>query len=261
MHNREMQISSHMELTERSAASRSMSGVKVTQAKTPCMSAIDPQSQVRRGPDAVDGIKYLAISKSYRRGQEIYGVNDPADFWYRIVSGAARKCLVLIDGRRRIVDFLLPDEFFGFGTRQRHSFYVEAIVKGTVVACYPRRNVQMVADSDSRLSRRLLEVAFEAISSSQARIQILGRVTALEKVSSFLVEMHQRLAQNAGDPIVLPMSRYDIGDYLAISTETVSRALTDLTKRGAITLVGKRRIEIANRVMLAPTNDFPASLL
>ena len=162
---------------------------------------------------------------------------------------------MLADGRRRIVEFLLPGDFFGFGSRHKHHCYVEAIGNGTAVACYQRRNVQMVADSDPRLSRRLLEIAFEAIWRSQARMQILGRTTAMEKVGSFLIEMHRRLSQGAGDPVVLPMSRYDIGDYLAISTETVSRALTDLTRRRGIALVSKRRVKIVNRAMLDNGNS------
>lgn len=212
--------------------------------------AIDPQRQALRIPEPLTAIESLAVGKTYRRGQKIYGADDPAEDWYRIVSGAARKCLVLADGRRRIVEFLLPGDFFGFGARQRHHFYAEAIANGTTVACYQCRSVQIAADSDPRLSRQILDVAFEAISRSQARMQILGRTTALEKVGSFLIEMHRRLAQGAADPVVLPMSRYDIGDYLAISTETVSRALTDLTKRGGIALVSKRRVKIVNRGML-----------
>jgi CRP/FNR family nitrogen fixation transcriptional regulator len=239
----------------KSALDHSMSSVKDTRAKGPVMHTTDPQGQAHQGqahrsPDPLHVIEPYAVSKSYRRGQKIYEIEDPADDWFRIVSGAARKCLLLADGRRRIVEFLLPGDFFGFGTRQRHHFYVEAIANGTAVTCYRRRSVEMVADSDPQLSRRLLDVAFDAISRSQARMQILGRTTALEKVGNFLIEMHRRLSQDIGDPVVLPMSRYDIGDYLAISTETVSRALTDLTKRRGIALVSKRRVKIVNRAML-----------
>jgi CRP/FNR family nitrogen fixation transcriptional regulator len=49
---------------------------------------------------------------------------------------------------------------------------------------------------------------------------------------------------------VLPVSRYDIADYLAVSVETVCRALTDLRQRGVIRLAGKRTIKILNRSAL-----------
>ena len=75
---------------------------------------------------------------------------------------------------------------------------------------------------------------------------ILGRATAQEKVGSFLIEMAERLS-GATDAVALPMSRYDIADYLALSVETVSRALTDLRHRKAIVLTGAHHVKILDR--------------
>jgi CRP/FNR family nitrogen fixation transcriptional regulator len=107
-----------------------------------------------------------------------------------------------------------------------------------------------VADTDPRLGRRLRDIVFEAVARSQARLLILGRVTALEKVGAFLIEMGQRSFDRNQQAIVLPMSRYDIADYLAISVETVSRALTELQRRGMIRYVGTRRIRLVDREQL-----------
>jgi CRP/FNR family nitrogen fixation transcriptional regulator len=52
---------------------------------------------------------------------------------------------------------------------------------------------------------------------------------------------------------VLPVSRYDIADYLAVSVETVSRSLTDLKQRGVIKLSGTRVLRIVNREALEDT--------
>jgi CRP-like cAMP-binding protein len=57
---------------------------------------------------------------------------------------------------------------------------------------------------------------------------ILGRITATEKVSSFLLTMAERLSDQTLDRVDLPISRYDIADYLGLSVETVSRSLTSL---------------------------------
>ena len=183
----------------------------------------------------------------YRRGATIHGPDDPAQHWYRLVSGVARKCALLPDGRRQIVDFLLPGDFFGLIVRHEHRFAVEAIAKDTVVARYPRRRVEALADSDPEVGRLIREVAFETISRAQARTLILGRTTAAEKVGSFLLEMAERWAGATVDAFVLPMSRYDIADYLALAAETVSRALTDLKQRGAIALVRAHRVRIVDR--------------
>jgi len=187
----------------------------------------------------------LAAIRSCHRGEEIYGQEDPTADWYRIISGMARKSTLLRDGRRTIVDFLLPGDFFGFSARETRAFDVEAVTEGTIVARYPRRTVEKLADNDPELSRQLREMAFDSISRLQTRILILSRPTAVHKVCAFLIEMADRSGQRA-ELIVLPMSRYDIADYLAVSVETVSRALTRLKLLGIIRLADKHRVTIVN---------------
>src|ERR1700722_3848665 len=84
----------------------------------------------------------------------------------------------------------------------------------------------------------------------QTQLLILGRITASEKVGSFIIEMAARLSEEESDQIALPVSRYDIADYLGISVETVSRALSDLKQRGAIRLSGTRTVSIIHRDLL-----------
>ena len=187
---------------------------------------------------------------TYRRDQEIYGRFDATEHWYCILSGAARKCSLTTDGRRRIIDFLLPGDFFGFRARHLEFFAAEAITGGTVVARYPRHSLEIAADSDPLLGRHIREITFEAIARSQARLLILGGVTALDKVGAFLIEMTDRSFDRTDQTVVLPMSRYDIADYLAVSVETVSRALTEFKKCGAIRYVSTRRIHILKRGLL-----------
>jgi CRP-like cAMP-binding protein len=162
----------------------------------------------------------------------------------------ARKSTLLVDGRRRIVDFLLPGDFFGFSTRDECHFEVEAVIEGTVIARYPKRRVEALAESDPEVGRCIRNLAVESISRLEARIVILGRVTAIEKVSAFLLELAQRSRDGVSTVVVLPMSRYDIADYLALSVETVSRALTSLRRRGAIAFTGKRQVRIIKRAAL-----------
>jgi CRP-like cAMP-binding protein len=192
----------------------------------------------------------LAAVTSCHRSEEIYASEDPADRWYRMVCGLARKWTVTAAGQRQIVDFLLPGDFFGLTLRDVHDFTVDAAIDGTVVACYPRRPLELMADGDPQLGRLLREIGFAALSRMQARLLILGRTSALQKVGAFLLEMAERSQTGSRQLVVLPMSRYDIADYLALSVETVSRAVTDLEQSGAITLLGKRRVRIIDRAVL-----------
>lgn len=192
----------------------------------------------------------FVVTARCRRGRQIHGSDDPAERWFRIVTGAARKYALKADGRRQIVDFLLPGDFFGFTARDRHAFTVEAVVDGTIVASYPRRRLETLAASDPELGQFIRETAFEAISCQQMRRLLLGPMSARDRVGLFVVEMVERSSHGPLEAADLPMSRYDIADYLALSVETVSRALTDLQHRGAITLAGKHRVRIIDRSLL-----------
>jgi CRP/FNR family transcriptional regulator, nitrogen fixation regulation protein len=189
----------------------------------------------------------LAVLTTTHRGQEICGESRPAEHWHCIISGAARRCVLRVDGRRQIVGLLLPGDFFGFTAGDEYDYTVEAVVEGTVVASYPRRRVEMLADSDPQIARELRQVTFEALARLQAQLLTVGRITAVEKVSSFILEMARRLTHGRDESVALPISRYDIADYLAVSVETVSRSLTDLKQRGVIKFSGTRTLKIVDR--------------
>ena len=212
-------------------------------------------SAARRPPTASPFLKNLdslATIMSCRRGQEITGQGRPAEHWYCVLSGAARRYVIRLDGRRQIVDLLLPGDCFGFTSGDEYDFTVETVTDGTMVASYPRRRAEMLADSDPRIAREIRQAAFDAMSRLQSQLLIVGRITALEKVGSFILEMALRLSHGRSDSdnVALPISRYDIADYLAVSVETVSRSLTDLKHRGVIRLSGTRTVEIIDREAL-----------
>jgi CRP/FNR family transcriptional regulator, nitrogen fixation regulation protein len=78
---------------------------------------------------------------------------------------------------------------------------------------------------------------------------LLGRKSAVERVTTFLLEMDQRLSK-AG-MVTLPMCRRDIGDYLGLTLETVSRTLSHLHDEDALSFSGARHIVLHNRPQLA----------
>jgi CRP/FNR family transcriptional regulator, nitrogen fixation regulation protein len=180
-----------------------------------------------------------------RRGQEIPNHSGPAGHWYYVIVGAVRRCTVRSDGRRQIVDLMLPQDFF-FVSDSKKEEMIEAITEQTVLASYPGGRIEPLAERDPHFARELREVAFQSLNRSQDQLLILGGVTALEKVGSFLLSLDGRSSDRRGQ-VELPVTRYDIAEYLAVSVETVCRAITDLQQRGVISLVGKRTVKILNR--------------
>lgn len=185
----------------------------------------------------------FARIKRWPRDQEILHQGNGAEDWYCVVSGACRQCLVRPDGRRRIIDILLPGDFFGFTMESAHHFGAQAIAEDTFVASYSRRQLEAAADSNPQIAREIRERAFSTISRLQEHILVVGTMTAPEKVRAFLNQMLQRLPTRDSS-ITLPVSRYDIADQLGISVETVCRAITVLKASGAIHLGGPRNVEI-----------------
>jgi CRP/FNR family transcriptional regulator, nitrogen fixation regulation protein len=195
-------------------------------------------------------LESLAVLSRYAAGESVYRRNDPTEYWYRVIRGAARKSALSADGRRHIVDFILPGDFFGFALAQAPRFCVEAIFPATLIARYPRLEAERLADSNPQIGRRIRELAFDSIARMERRMVILGRFRALEKVSAFLLEMADRNPLLPGSTVSLPMSRYDIADYLGLAVETVSRALTELRDRHVILFRGVRQVRLCDRAAL-----------
>ena len=181
---------------------------------------------------------------TYKKGNEIYGEKEPAEFVYQVKIGAVRSYKLLSDGRRQIGAFHLAGDIFGLENGSEHRFTAEAIVN-TTVRLIKRRSLEMVAESDAMVSRNLLSMTTSNLQHAEDHMLLLGRKTSLERVAAFLIEMDRRLT--AAGVMALPMSRRDIADYLGLSVETVCRSLTSLKKRGLIALSGPRSVRIIDR--------------
>src|SRR4029078_2966398 len=99
-------------------------------------------------------VETLVLKSQYDRCQQIYHQVDPLDCWYRVISGAARRFTVRPDGKRQIIDLLLPGDIFGFGVAGKHAFMAEAIAPSTV-ARYPTSRIDSLVASDPRVGREL----------------------------------------------------------------------------------------------------------
>ena len=212
-------------------------------------------SRVPSGQALIQQLEQLAIISHYQRNEPVYREQNPVESWYRIVDGAARRFVVGVAGRRQIVDLLLPGDFFGFGVRGMHPFTAEAVSPGATIARYPIARIEGIARSDPQAARELFLIVLDAGARIHAQVQILGRTTAEQKVGSFLLYLRERIGDAVAERIALPVTRYDVADYLALSVETVSRSLNGLQQRGVIALSGPRQIAIVDPSALAEERE------
>lgn len=193
----------------------------------------------------------------FAKGEKIPASSDTTARWLCVISGAVRRSAIRSDGRRQILDLMLPRDFF-LNFNRHHDLAVDAIAEDTALASYSAQRVEQLARSDAAFARELREVAFQELSRIQEQLLIVGGVTAIEKLSSFLLALASRSPIGA-DHVVMPLTRYDIAEYLALSVETVCRSFTSLQQRGAIALAGKRTIKITNRDVLEQSNNHDAT--
>jgi len=179
----------------------------------------------------------------FEPNQEIYGEGDDTRVFFQVVSGVVRTCRFLSDGRRQIDAFYGQGEVFGFDLTAARAFGAEAVTECTL-RCH--QQVKLPSDKQGAMAvpQQLFSYAMGRLAKAQEHAMILSRRSALERVASFLVEWAKNSSRK--DVVSLAMSRTDIGDYLGLTIETVSRSLSHLERQGHIAVPTARQIEIKN---------------
>jgi CRP/FNR family nitrogen fixation transcriptional regulator len=193
----------------------------------------------------------IATEFSYKREEEIYGEDEPSDYVYQVISGVVRTYKLLSDGRRQIGAFHLQGDVFGLESGPVHRLTAEAVID-TTLRLVKRRSLEAAADTNVLVARNLWTMTARDLRHAENHMLLLGRKTAMERVADFLLEMDRRLAGAA--ICALPMCRRDIADYLGLTLETVSRALSQLNDEGILAFSGARQIALRNRQRLSNLN-------
>ena len=196
---------------------------------------------------ALSPIEMMGAQVPFGRNVEIYGENEPAEYLYKVISGAVRSYKILADGRRQIQAFHLPGDVFGFEFENEHTLSAEAVVDSRVLIV-KRRAVEAMAAHNHEVAHELWALTARALQRVQRHVTLLIQ-TAQERVVSFLLEMADRTSSDDG--VQLPMSRLDIADYLGVTIETVSRTLSSLETAAAIELPSSRRIILRDQDALS----------
>ncbi len=191
-------------------------------------------------------MELMGTPMSFTRNTEIYGENEPADYFYKVVSGSVRTYKIFDDGRRQIGGFYFAGDVFGLEVGEVHQFSAEAI-DNCVVLLIKRSAVVGLADRNGDIARQLWSFTAGELQRVRAHMLLLIK-SAEERVACFLLEMAGRLSTT--EAVELPMSRQDIADYLGLTIETVSRTLTHLEAKATIALPTSRKVVLCNRKAL-----------
>jgi CRP/FNR family transcriptional regulator len=178
----------------------------------------------------------------------IFHQGDAARYVYTLTEGMARLTRVLPDGRQAVIGFRFAGDILGFTPETEHAFGAEMLTRG-MVCRLDRRRLEQMFRRYPVMERRFLDLCVRELSASQDHILALGRFSAEERVAAFLVSLAeaQERRGHVGPVFDLPATRADIGEFLGLTLETVSRAISAFRKRGWIRLHGHSGIELVDR--------------
>jgi CRP/FNR family nitrogen fixation transcriptional regulator len=181
------------------------------------------------------GSASIGTSRTVAKDQKVFAEGEAADFFYRVVSGVVRTYMIFEDGRRQIDGFHLAGDIFGLEAGARHRFSANSIGDATVIA-FRRSDLDGLLVRNTAIAKQVQSSLILNLERAQSHLLLLGRKTAQEKIAGFLLDLAQRASKSKTSN--LPLRHSDIADYLGLSRETVSRALTRLSSDEIIEIKG-----------------------
>lgn len=187
----------------------------------------------------------LATTVRVRGGSWFVNPGDRADEIWILRSGHGNLSRVTRDGKRQILAFVFPGDSFPITNEERCVY--GAFADTDLLLCrVSRARFEAFVAGMPGFERQLRIQLTRLLDSAQELNFTLGRKTALERVASFIwyLQYRQRKLGQAGPRFAIPMSRADIADFLGLTSESVSRALTRLRRDGLIRLPAPGEVEI-----------------
>lgn len=176
-----------------------------------------------------------------RKGEHVFREGEEADAFYVVRSGSIKSYLVTEDGEEQVLGFYLPGDVFGLDTTESQQRMSSAITLETTSLCrFPHTYL-----ADKAQGANLLRITAEQMQRDHNLVLMLARKDADGRIASFLEDLACRYRSRgySASAFLLSMSRQDIGCYLGLAVETVSRTLTRFQECGVLQ-VNRREVEI-----------------
>ena len=182
----------------------------------------------------------------------LYCQGDTSDHVYEVIEGVVKLYMLTADGRLQITGFAYPGQILALDAGSHHVTTAEAVTSAKLCQ-YPRAKFERVIDEHPQLARQLFAIVAQDLTAARSQMLLLGRKSATERLASFLLDLSERNVTRGENPnvIALPMSRGDIGDYLGLTIETVSRTMTRLRQLGVLDLGQHRSVVIRDKTRLS----------
>jgi CRP/FNR family transcriptional regulator len=195
---------------------------------------------------SIDGMVYSR--KRILRGDAVFSVGDAFKALYVARIGSFKSYMIMADGRHQVTGFQMSGEMVGLDgiSTGEHTVNVVAL-EDSEVCVIPYAQLEELSSRTHGLQHQIHRIMSREIVREQGVMMLLGSMCAEERVATFLLNLSQRFEARGYSAVEfnLRMTREEIGSYLGMTLETVSRILSKFQEQGLISL-RLRSIRIAD---------------
>lgn len=197
----------------------------------------------------------------FKTGQRIHTIGQPFDTLYIVHSGFLKTVLIDEYGNEQVLSFPMKGDLFGVDGIHTRRYASEAVALSNCdLVLLPFKKFVALGRSHIELEHAMYSVMSRELVREQCMVSMLGALSAEARVARFLVSLSERFAEMGYSSKLfnLRMTRHEIGSYLGLTLETVSRTLSAFNEIGLIT-VDQRSIGICEVESLRTLRRLPPS--
>jgi CRP/FNR family transcriptional regulator len=200
--------------------------------------------------DRLDQI--IGRRRKVARGTNLFRIGDPFQNLYAVRLGHFKTCQISQDGVEQITGFQMAGELLGMDAISTDLHHCTAVALEDSEVCeIPFSSLQSLLGDMPTLLRHFHRMMSQEITREQSVMLLLGNMQATQRFAAFLVNLSSRYEARGYSPSTfqLRMSREEIGNYLGLTIESISRLLSRFKKEGLVR-VSNREIELLDPVRL-----------
>jgi CRP/FNR family transcriptional regulator len=229
--------------------------VKADQFKVACSSCnlrelCLPLGLARHDLDRLDSL--VAARRTVTRGDTLFRAGDEFESLYAVRTGFFKTCVSSEDGRDQVTGFQMAGELLGLDgiSNDRHACDAVAL-EDSQVCVIPYAELEFLSHEFTELQHQFHKIMSREIVRDHGVMLLLGSMRAEERLAAFLLNLTQRLQARgfSASSLILRMTREEIGSYLGLKLETVSRTFSKFQDDGLLE-VKQRQIRILDQVGL-----------
>ncbi len=175
--------------------------------------------------------------KPLHKGQYLYENGRPFTSIFAVRSGSVKSTYLSEEGEEQITGFYLPGEILGMDGLSNNTYVNSAVALETSSICeIPFDKLEVLSQAIPSLQRHFFQLMSREITNDQQLITLLTKGSSEQRIAALLLSLSSRnkRRQLSNTEFLLPMSRTDLGNYLGLTIETVSRTFSRLQKSNII---------------------------